>query len=290
MTGKEFTEHRHVIQNGFSNSSTGSHVPRVIAVTSGKGGVGKSNIVLNLAIALGKLGKKVLIMDTNLGLSNIDILSGLCPKYSFSHLFTGDKSIEDILVDGPGNVQILPAHAGPGSLRELTADRKLFLLGLFDDWRPEFDIFLIDTAPGISGEVLYFTTAASEKMIVITPEPTSISDAATLIKILHTDWAEKHFRILVNKVANDSEGMDAFLTLSKILDQSVGFLSLDYLGSVPFDPKIPDAVRLQKPLILAYPETPASCNFLELCEKLLEASMPPQNGGIRFFWKKFLNI
>ncbi len=263
---------------------------RVIAVTSGKGGVGKSNIVLNLALAFDKLGKKVLIMDTNLGLSNIDVLSGLYPKYTLHQLFEGEKEIEDILLKGPGSTRILPAHADPVNLFELSTEQKLFLLGLFDNWRPEFDIFLIDTAPGISRDVLYFNTVANEKIVVITPEPTSIRDAAALIKVLFRDFAEKHFKIIVNKASGEDEGWSVFVSLTRLLDSSVGVLSLDYLGVVSFDPKVSEAVKKQQPLVLAYPEAPASSNLLEVGRKILESALVATNGGIRFFWKEFLNV
>ncbi len=277
-------------QNGLCSSVTNHNPIRVIAVTSGKGGVGKSNIVLNLALTFDRLGKRVLIMDTNLGLSNIDILSGLYPEFTLYHLFEGEKNIEDILLEGPGNISILPAHADPMNLFELSTEQKLFLLGLFDNWRPEFDIFLIDTAPGISRDVLYFNTAASEKVVVVTPEPTSIKDAATLIKILYQEYAEKHFKIIVNKAEDDDEGWNVFVSLSRLLDESIGILSLDYLGSVSFDPKVSEAVKKQRPFVLAYPEAPASCNFMKLGKKLLESHYSPTNGGIRFFWKEFLNV
>jgi len=207
-----------------------------------------------------------------------------------SHLLTGEKKIEDILLQGPGNVHILPANVGMREFCHLKVEQKLFLLDVFDNWRPEFDILLIDTAPGISDNVLYFNIAAQEKVVVITTEPTSIEDAATLINILRNDYYEKHFKIVVNGTRNAREGRDIFLGLSNTVDQKVGSVSLDYLGYVPFDPNISEAVKQQKPVVLAFPDTPASHKFMILGKKLVSCSTPPTNGNIKFFWRRFLNV
>ena len=270
--------------------SSDPHEIRVISITSGKGGVGKSNIVLNLALIFEKMALRVLIMDTNMGLSNIDILSGVQPRYNISHLLTGEKKLQDILLQGPGNIHILAANVGMREFCHLKAEQKLFLLDVFDNWRPEFDILLIDTAPGISDNVLYFNIAAQEKVVVITPEPTSVEDAATLINILRNDYYEKHFKIVVNGTKNAREGRDVFVGLSNTVDQKVGSVSLDYLGYVPFDPNISEAVKQQKPVVLAFPGTPASHKLMILGRKLASSSTPPANGNIKFFWRRFLNV
>ena len=171
---------------------------RVIAVSSGKGGVGKSNVVINLSVALDRLGHRALIMDADLGLANIDVLLGLTPKYNMSHVLSGQKRLDEVLVDGPGRVKIMPASSGVQELTRLTDDQKLLFLELLDGLETDIDVLLIDTGAGISDTVLYFNLAAHERIIVVTPEPTSLTDAYALIKVLYSKHGERHFRILVN--------------------------------------------------------------------------------------------
>ena len=191
---------------------------RVIAVSSGKGGVGKSNIVINLSVALDRLGHRALIMDADLGLANIDILLGLTPKYNMSHVLSGQKRLEEVLVDGPGRVKIMPASSGVQELTRLTDDQKLLFLELLDGLETDIDVLLIDTGAGISDTVLYFNLAANERIIVVTPEPTSLTDAYALIKVLYSKHGERHFRILVNMAGDESMGKFVFAKLSKVAD------------------------------------------------------------------------
>src|SRR5208283_128917 len=177
---------------------------RVMSVSSGKGGVGKSNVVINLSVAFDRLGLRTLIMDADLGLANIDILLGLTPRYNMSHVLSGQKRLEEVLVDGPGRVKIMPASSGVQELTRLTDEQKLLFLELLDELETDIDVLLIDTGAGISDTVLYFNLAAHERIIVVTPEPTSLTDAYALIKVLYSKHGERNFRILVNSAANES--------------------------------------------------------------------------------------
>jgi len=266
-------------------------VVRVMAISSGKGGVGKSNVVVNLAIAFGRLGKRVLIMDADLGLANVDIIMGLSPKYHIGHVLDGSRQLEEVLVRGPANVLVMPASSGVQQLTHLTDEQKLVFLEILDGLEAEIDILLIDTGAGISDSVLYFNVAAQEKIVVVTSEPTSLTDAYALIKVLYTRHGERHFKILTNNVKDDHAGKNIFSQISKVADQFLDGLSLDYLGNIPSDPNVPRAVIQQRPLLEAFPQSPASKAFTNLASRL-DKTLPSQfnQGNIQFFWKRLLNV
>jgi flagellar biosynthesis protein FlhG len=264
---------------------------RVMAISSGKGGVGKSSVVVNLALALDRLGKRVLILDADLGLANIDILLGLAPKYNISHVLDGSKSLEDVLVPGPGNIRVMPASSGVQELTKLTDEQKLIFLEMLDGLEAEIDILLIDTGAGISDTVVYFNLAAQEKIVLVTPEPTSLTDAYALIKVLYTRHNEQHFKILTNSVKDDAAGKAIFAKICRVADHFLDGLSLDYLGAIPYDPYMSKAVIQQKPLLELFPQTPAARAFSALANKLHKTPPPHQNhGNIQFFWKRLLYV
>ncbi|MFZ2445908.1 MAG: MinD/ParA family protein [Syntrophobacteraceae bacterium] len=263
---------------------------RVMAVSSGKGGVGKSNVVINLAVAFDRLGLKVLIMDADLGLANIDVLLGLAPKYNLSHVLNGQKKIEEVLVKGPGLVKIMPASSGVQELTKLTDEQKLLLLELLDGLEADIDILLIDTSAGISDTVLYFNLAAHEKIVVVTPEPTSLTDAYALIKVLYTKYGERHFRILVNASPSESAGKSIFSKISKVADHFLDGLSLDYIGTIPHDVAVTRAVLQQKALLELFPQTPAAQAFMIVAQTIKRTQPTVNQGSIQFFWKRLLNV
>ena len=262
---------------------------RAMAVTSGKGGVGKSNCVVNLALALDMLGQRVLIMDADLGLANIDVLLGLAPKYNVSHILNGTRRLDEVLVKGPGNVRIMPASSGVQELTRLTHEQKLVFLEMLDELEADIDILLIDTSAGISDMVLYFNMAAQERIIVITPEPTSLTDAYALIKVLYTRHGERYFRVLTNQVRDEKSGKALFAKISKVADHFLDGLSLDYLGSIPYDPNVPKAVIQQRPLLELFPEAPASAAFMRIAAAIKKIEPSVNQGTIQFFWKRLLN-
>lgn len=263
-----------------------SHWPRVISVGSGKGGVGKTNVVANLAFAFTRLGKKVLVFDADLGLANIDVLLGLTPKYTIQHLLNREKSVFEILTKGPGGMIILPASSGVLELVDLDESQKIFLLNELDLVAETVDLLLIDTAAGISSNVLYFNMAAEESIVVVTPEPTSITDAYALIKVLSTKYKKESFTILINSAQNSQEAKEAFKKISAAVDRFLGSTSIDYLGFVPFDAKLPLAVKHQRPVLEAYPQALSSRCFMEMAKILLEKPMPKRTyGNVQFFWQ-----
>ncbi len=263
---------------------------RVISVSSGKGGVGKSNVVINLALAFDQMGLRVLIMDADLGLANIDVLLGLAPKYNLSHVLNGSKRIDEVLIRGPGRLKIMPASSGVQELTKLTDEQKLLLLEMFEGMETEIDILLVDTGAGISDAVLYFNLAAHEKIVVVTPEPTSLTDAYALIKVLYSKHGERYFRILVNQAPSEAAGKAIFAKISKVADHFLDGLSLDYLGAIPHDAMVTKAVLQQRALLEAFPDAVASRAFGVVADTIRKTQPFVNQGTIQFFWKRLLNV
>lgn len=245
---------------------------KVIAVTSGKGGVGKTNVVVNLALAFIKLGKRVMIMDADLALANIDVLLGLVPKFNLQHVLTGEKRLSDILIEGPRGMKILPASSGVMELTQLTEGQKLILLNELDGLEEEFDLLLIDTAAGISSNVIYFNLAAEDILIIASSDPTAITDAYAVMKVLFTRYQEKSFRLLINSVHNSREADEVYKRLNLVTERFLQ-ISLDYLGYIPLDENIPRAIKQQKAVIEAYPHSQASRSFLQIASNICK--LPP---------------
>ncbi len=282
-------EAEEVSESGLRGDEAIFHGPRVISVTSGKGGVGKTNVTVNLALAFTRLGKKVLVLDADLGLANIDVLLGLTPRYTVEHLLGREKNFSEILIDGPGGMRILPASSGVPGLVDLNESQKLFLLDEIDLLAEDIDILLIDTGAGISSNVLYFNMAAQESIVIASPEPTSMTDAYALIKVLSTRCRKKNFMMLVNLVSGEEEAKGVFKKISKVADHFLNSLSLDYLGFIPFDEKLPLAVRHQRPVLEIYPQAVSSRCFEALAREILDRpSKSVVPGGIQFFWKRLL--
>jgi flagellar biosynthesis protein FlhG len=263
---------------------------RVISVTSGKGGVGKSNIVVNLGLALAQQGLKVFLIDADLGLGNLDILLGLTPKFTMQDVLSLRRDLTDVIVEGPGGVKILPASSGIPDLAMLDEIQKLFLLNEMDHYTEDIDVVLIDTGAGISNNVLFFNIAAHERIVVVNNQPPSIADAYALIKVLATQYSKKRFRILVNGLAHNQEAESVYRTLLKVTERFLGQeISLDYLGFIPYDQALPQAVMRQQPVLALYPQAPASKSFVILARSLWNSPRPSGiDGNIKLFWRRLL--
>lgn len=262
---------------------------RVISVTSGKGGVGKTSVVANLALALCRMEQRVLVLDADLGLANLDVMLGLNPRYTIDHLLRGERTLEEILIQGPGGFKLLPAASGIPELTELDNTQRLLLLDELDALRDRFDVLLIDTGAGISSNVMYFNYAAMEKVVLVTNEPTSLTDAYALIKVLTSRYKQKRFKVLVNSAQNAKEAERIYRHLSLVVDQFLGSPSLDYLGWIPFDKQMPAAVRKQRTVLECFPESAASGRLLEVAKALMANEGESfLEGDIRFFWQRFL--
>jgi len=262
---------------------------RVISVTSGKGGVGKSNVVSNLAIALSAQGKKVLLIDADLGLGNLDVLLGLSPTYNLNHVMSGEKTVLEILIDGPAGIKIIPAGTGVQELTSLGQHEKLKLLDELDMLEEQFDILIIDTEAGISENVTYFTVAAQEIFVVVTPEPTSITDAYALIKLLATRYSEHHFKVLVNMAKDSEDALEVFRKLANVAGRFLN-ISLDYLGCVVKDEKVVEAVKRQKALMELFPDSEAAACFTTLARRVIDNKRQSGlKGNIQFFFRRMMD-
>jgi len=262
---------------------------RVIAVTSGKGGVGKSNVVVNLGLALAQMGQKVLLIDADLGLANLDILLGLSPRFTIHDLLSLRRSLSEVMVEGPEGIKILPASSGIPELADLDKHQKMFLLSELDDYSENIDVVLIDTGAGISRNVLFFNIAAQERIVVANNEPTSITDAYALIKVLASQHGENHYRLLVNGLTKPQDGEMVYRTMLRVTERFLGGISLEYLGVIPYDEAIPKAVLKQQPVLTLFPRARVSRSFNSLAKRLWDLSAPPRMGSnIKFFWRRLL--
>ena len=270
-------------------NTTGNHnAVKVISVTSGKGGVGKTNVVVNLASALTQLGRKVLVLDADMGLGNIDVMLGLTSEYNLYHLINGDKKLNEVITTGPRGMKILPAGSGIQELSELTPNQKLNLLAELDKLDSSIDFVLIDTAAGISGNVMYFNTAAQDIIVVASPEPTSITDAYALMKILHTKYGESRFRLLVNMVRDMGEGREVYRKLSTAADRFLN-ISIDYIGYIMHDKSVGLSVLNQRSVVDLYPNSDAGRSYYSLA-RTISGWPVNQNikGNIQFLWRRLM--
>jgi flagellar biosynthesis protein FlhG len=261
---------------------------RVFSVTSGKGGVGKTSIVINLAVAFARKGRKVLVIDADLGLANVDILLGLTPRENIHALLTGDRTIDEVLVPGPAGIFVLPASSGIYELTHLSSEQRIALLTHLDGLEDRFDTVLIDTGAGISSNVMYFNAAAQEIVVVVTPENTSITDAYALIKVLSTTFGQKHFHVLLNMVRNEFEAMNTFRKIQRAAERFLN-IGLDYAGFIVRDEGIRTSANEQRPLVISDPVSAAARSVKFVAEGLLANGVRPElKGTPQFFWKRLL--
>jgi len=236
---------------------------KVLAVASGKGGVGKTNISINLALALAEREKTVTLMDADLGLANIDVLLNLRPLRNLSHVIEGECQLKDILIDGPSNIRIIPASSGIKMMNQLSPAQNAGLIHAFDELEESTDILIVDTSAGLSESVVRFCSAAQEVLVVVCNDPASIADAYALIKTLHRDHKIHRFQIVINKVQSEAEGCELFERLRTVSEQFIDVV-LNLLVIIPQDDNILRAVRQRRPFYLSYPKSKAIKSFKKL--------------------------
>lgn len=261
---------------------------QVIAVTSGKGGVGKTNISINLAIALAERDKSVTLMDADMGLANIDVLLNLKPLRNLSHVIEGECELKDILIDGPSNIKIIPASSGIKMMSQLTPAQNAGLVHAFDELEDSTDMLIVDTSAGLTDTVIRFCSAAHEVYVVVCNDPASIADAYALIKTLNRDHKIHRFQVVVNKVNSETEGRDLFERLRKVSEQFIDVV-LHLKAIIPQDDNILKAVRQRRPFYSSYPQSIAIKSFKKLAADAdSKFSSADNSGRLMFFAKKMM--
>ena len=271
-------------------ASKGSSKPKckIITITSGKGGVGKSNMVVNLAIALREKGKRVLVFDADIGMGNDDVLMGVFPRYNLFDILDDSMAIEEVLADGPLGVKLLSGGSGINKVEDLTEKERNNFLDKIQSLE-DYDYILMDTGAGINRSVLAFIACCENLIVVTTPEPTSLTDAYSLLK------ATKHFKIkskasvIINKAFSFREGEDTFNKFKSAVDKFLG-LGLEHLGTVLEDKKLVQSVRAQKPFAIAYPNSDASKCIKEIADKLLDQKVVNEGIGAQGLFKRIFSI
>lgn len=256
---------------------------RVIAVASGKGGVGKTNVSVNLGIALSKQGHRVLLMDADMGLANVDIMLGLQTEFNLSHVLDGQKTLREVIVDGPSGLKVIPAASGVRRMAQLSAMENAGIINAFSELSNELDVLIVDTAAGIADSVVSFCRAAQEVVVVVTDEPASITDAYALIKVLSRDYQLTRFRLLANMSRSSAHGQQLYEKLAKVCEQFLD-VSLDYLGTVPFDHDLRESVQKQVPVTVHRPNSVSAKAFNGMAQKIETWPIPRGvTGYLQFF-------
>ena len=283
---------RNVIKK--QNQKVIRHTARVITVTSGKGGVGKSNLSVNLAIQFRKMGKRVLIFDADFGLANVEVMFGAIPKFNLSDLIYHGKDISEIITEGPMEIGFISGGSGILGLNNLTREQIMYLVKCLEKLGTMTDIIIVDTGAGISDAVLEFVLASPEVLLVSTPDPSSLTDSYSLLKALyhHPDFAKNQSQIYVvsNRVTNAEEGRQLFEKLDSVVKQ---FLAgkIQYLGAVPQDGALEKAVRQQKPVSLSSPSSKSAEAFEAIAKVIMneEEAVASTKWGITKLINKFMN-
>lgn len=263
---------------------------QVIAITGGKGGVGKTNTCTNLGIALAHRGHDVMLLDADLGLANVEVLLGLRAKHNLSHVLKGDASLEDIIVSGPAGIRIVPGASGVARMASLSVSEQAGLVQAFSEILGPIDYFLIDTAAGIGTDVINFTRAAQKVVVVVCDEPASITDAYALIKILSRDHGVERFHIVANMVASDRDGRELFGKMSTVTDKFLDVV-LQYLGAIPEDEYVRKAVRKQQAVTEAFPHSRSAASFSRLAVAIEGWPRPHLvSGHLEFFMERLVHV
>lgn len=270
------------------NTNVQNKPVRVIAVTSGKGGVGKTNVSVNLGVSLASMGRNVMLMDADLGLANVDVLLGLRPRFNLSHVVSGERPLDEVLVDGPEGIKIVPASSGLSSMAALAPAEHAGVIRAFSELHQPLDVLLIDTAAGISDSVVAYTKASQEIIVVLCDEPTSITDAYALIKLLNREFGIHRFRVLANMVSSVQAGNELYRKILQVTDRYLD-VALDFIGSIPNDDYLRKAVQRQKSVVDAFPRCKSSLAFKKLAQKADSWPVPSSAGGrLEFFVERLI--
>jgi flagellar biosynthesis protein FlhG len=259
---------------------------KVYAVTSGKGGVGKTNLTANLAVCAAKLGRRVLIIDADLGLANVEIVLGVKPRFHLGDLLDKGLSIDDVMVEGPHGVMLIPAGSGVQTLTHLSDAQKMLFVQALEPIEDRFDLVLIDSGAGIGENVLFFVGAAQEAILVVSPEPTSLVDAYAAVKVLSQQAGVTTFNVIVNPVVDELAARGIFQKLTAVTGKFLQ-AKVHHLGYVPRDENLHRAIMAQRPVCEMFPSSPSARAIAVVAERLL-ADRPTTavDGGLKFMWQR----
>jgi len=282
-------------QNKSSNKVTrlpvkrNAHDPvQVIAVTGGKGGVGKTSVAINLATTLASTGKRVMLLDGDLGLANVDVLLGLSPRHTLAQVIDGSCTLEEIVIDAPQGFQVVPAASGIANMANLGATEHLNLVQAFSSLTSKIDVLIVDTAAGIAHSVVQFSQAAQQVLVVVCDEPASITDAYALIKVLSRHHGVREFQVVANMTHKTGEGQHLFTKLERVTSRFLEVV-LNYVGEIPQDTYVKRAIREQRPVADAYPACPAAMAFKKLALKADKWPVPSgPRGNLEFFVERLI--
>ncbi|MEG3158407.1 MinD/ParA family protein [Lysobacter zhanggongensis] len=261
---------------------------RVIAVASGKGGVGKTNVSVNLALSLQNAGQRTLLLDTDLGLANVDVMLGLSPRFTLADVLAGRCELRDTLLEGPGGMWIVPAASGKRHMTELLPQQHVGLVHAFSQLDVPIDTMVVDNAAGIADGVLTFCQAAQDVIVVVCDEPASVTDAYALIKVLSRDRGVSRVQILANQVQHAAEGRQLFDKLQRVTSKFLD-VTLNYLGAIPRDEWLRRAVQRQEAVVDAFPSAPASAAFRDIARRAGQWQSPQgPRGHVEFFMERLI--
>jgi len=261
---------------------------KVIAVTGGKGGVGKTTVSANLAVSIASQGRDVMLVDADLGLANVDVVLGLHTRFHLGHVVKGECSLEDAIVTGPHGLQIVPAASGIKRMANLSEAEQAGIIRAFSDLYHRVEVLIIDTAAGLHDSVLTFSQAAHHVVVVVCDEPASITDAYGLIKVLSREHGVQRFQILANQTRRSGEGPDLFQKISRVCDRFLN-VTLEFAGSVPFDDYLRRAVQRQTAVVEAYPASISSMALKKLAVNADKWSVPKgARGHLEFFVERMV--
>lgn len=262
---------------------------RVVAVTSGKGGVGKTNVTANLALALAQRRQRVLVLDADLGLANVDIAMGLLPRYNLAHVLRGELELEDVITIGPLGVHLIASGSGIRELANLSDAARTRLLESLAGLKSEYDWLLIDTSAGLGKNVIGFVMAADEVLVVTTPEPTALADAYSMIKVIFQERPRARVRLVMNMVRDEAEAREVADKITVLAHRFLGASVLP-LGHVVRDPRVGEAIREQTPFLLLYPGSPPARCVHALAATLADGRSPSANADLRGFFSRVMDF
>lgn len=261
---------------------------QVIAVTGGKGGTGKSSVAVNLATGLVQDGRRVLLLDGDLGLANVDVLLGLTPRCTLEHVLRGERTLEEVIVASSAGVRVVPSASGVARMASLSSTEQAGLIQAFGALPDPFDVLVVDTAAGISETVLRFCQSAQQVLVVLRDEPTSLTDTYALIKVLSRQHGVSEFRVLANMTRGVGQGEGVFRRLQRVTDRYL-MVSLDFVGEIPEDPALARSIQAQRSVMELFPGSPAALAFRRLVRTASRWPLPMgPSGRLEFFFERLV--